>query len=337
MINKINIGILGPSSIALNRFISSLNKSVFFNLKGVAVATNDEREVVVKGNNVTKSNREQDFKNKYDIQIYDSFESMLNDTTIEAIYIPLPPALHFYWGKRAILNGKHVLLEKPSTTKLQDTLELIKLAKENNVALFENYMFEYHSQVKYIKNLINSKEIGDKRNYKISFTFPKREENDFRYNKDLGGGALLDCGGYTIKLATMLLGKEIEIKQCNLNYLNYNVDIFGDVVLSNDSNISAHCFFGMDNEYECKLEVCGSKGIIVANRIFTAGADFSPNVKIIKSSKEKSFDLEIDDHFLNSINKFCECIRNIDVRNTEYDDILLQMSLVNKIQESVIK
>ena len=69
---------------------------------------------------------------------------MLNDESVDCVYIPLPPAFHYEWAKKALLAGKHVFLEKPSTTSLKYTEELVKLAEERGLVIQENYMFQYH-------------------------------------------------------------------------------------------------------------------------------------------------------------------------------------------------
>ena len=164
--------------------------------------------------------------------MYNNYNELLSSADIDAVYIPLPPALHFKWAKMALENGKHVLLEKPFTTSLSDTEELIRIAKEKNLAVHENYMFSYHTQLDWIKNKVSEGVIGDIRLIRIDFGFPFRGANDFRYNKALGGGALLDCGGYTIKLATMFLGDTAEVKTSQLNYKEgFEVDIYGSATL----------------------------------------------------------------------------------------------------------
>ena len=96
-------------------------------------------------------------------------------------------------------NDKHVFVEKPSTTNYQDSLNLVKLAEERKLVLHENYMFQYHSQISEIKKEVENGKIGKVHSYHARFGFPRRDKNDFRYNKELGGGALLDAGGYVIK------------------------------------------------------------------------------------------------------------------------------------------
>lgn len=159
---------------------------------------------------------------------------------IDAVYLPLPPALHFKWAKLALEHGKHVFVEKPSTTDAVDTNGLIELARKNNLAFHENYMFVYHEQLKVINDVVESGEIGDIRLYRISFGFPRRAQNDFRYNKSLGEGALIDAGGYTIKYGSYLLGDTAKLTTTQLNYIDeFGVDMYGSATMVNDKGVTA--------------------------------------------------------------------------------------------------
>ena len=212
----------------------------------------------------------------------------------------------------------------------EDTLELIEISKKNNLALHENYMFVYHNQINYINEIIDSNQIGDIRLIRLSFEFPKRANNDFRYNKDLGGGALLDCGGYTIKYASMLLGETAEIEQAVSNYTDeFKVDMYGSAVMKNKENQIVQLSFGMDNSYRCSLEVWGSLGYIFTNRIFTAPDNYNPIIEITANSEMKKVELEKDDTFLKSIKSFENSIQNINTREITFKEIEKQAYLVD--------
>lgn len=315
---KINIGILGTSEIAYRRFIPALKKSKKFKYAGVA------------SRNIEKTER---FYLEYGGERYGSYEDIINDNSIDAVYIPLPPALHFDWAKKALENGKHVFLEKPSTTNLKDVENLIRIADEKSLALKENYMFIHHNQTKYILNAVKENLIGDSRLVRISFTFPKRNNDDFRYNKELGGGSLLDCGGYTINMATKILGEKVDVKYAKLNYLDeYEVDMFGSATLENKDGLVAQLSFGMDNAYRCELEIIGSKGSIKSERIFTAPSDFSPEIVVETDGKKDIIKLESYDQFLGSLEDFGNCINNKEKRKETYKKLILQSELVEKIR-----
>lgn len=126
------------------------------------------------------------FVDTYGGKIFESYSSLIMSNEVDAIYLPLPPALHYKWAKKALENDKHVFVEKPSTTNYQDSLNLVKLAEERKLVLHENYMFQYHSQISEIKKEVENGKIGKVHSYHARFGFPRRDRNDFRYNKELG-------------------------------------------------------------------------------------------------------------------------------------------------------
>ena len=174
--------------------------------------------------------------------------------------------------------------------------------------------------------------MGDIRTYKLSFGFPHRGMDDFRYSKAMGGGALLDCGGYPVKLASLLLGDTARVVQSRLNDApGCEVDLFGTAVLENAEGICAQISFGMDNAYQCQLEVWGSRQTLIAPRIFTAGAGVKPTLILRSSSEERVLELEEDDQFRKSIEAFGECISNPVLREESYRRIQKQADLIDQI------
>jgi predicted dehydrogenase len=266
-----------------------------------------------------------------------SFEELIQREDLDAIYIPQPPALHFKWAQMALNAGKHVMVEKPSTTCLKDSTALVELAKKNNLALHENYMFQYHSQIKKIRELVDSGVIGKLRLIRADFGFPMRAKNDFRYNQALGGGALLDAGGYTMKLASILLGPSVKVDaSCMVGMEGYEVDMAGSATLSNDDGLVCQIGYGMDCGYKCSIELWGSTGRILSNRIFTAPPEYVPTATIETNSGKEEVTLEADSHFEHSIETFVRAVREEDFRQKLYDGILTQAGLVEAVRNKNI-
>ena len=255
----IRIGIICPSEIAFRRFLPALKEAGCFEYAGVAIANKEEfvgatDEILAK-----EKAKAQTFVDSYGGKIYEGYRNLIKSEDIDAVYLPLPPGLHYQWAKVALNAGKHILVEKPCTTTLANTQDLLKEAESKNLAVHENYMFAFHDQLKAVNDIVDSGEIGDVRLYRVSFGFPMRAQNDFRYNKALGGGALLDCGGYTFKYASMLLGPSAKMKYAQSNNIDgFSVDMYGSAALVNDKGVTAQVAFGMDHNYKCELEVWGS-------------------------------------------------------------------------------
>jgi hypothetical protein len=270
----------------------------------------------------------------YSSEIFRGYEAIVTSEKIDAIYVPLPPALHYKWCKRALEAGKHVLLEKPATLEAEQTKELVALASERSLALHENYMFAFHNQIEKINSIVKGGMLGDVRLYRITFGFPRRDASDFRYNKKLGGGALYDAGGYTIKYASMLLGSSAKIAYANMNCIDgFDVDIYGSAAMINDNGTTVQVAFGMDNSYRCDLEIWGSTGLLTTGRILTAPDGFVPTALKKTGNTEEIIDLPADDTFGKSIAWFKQCIDSEGTRENSYASIIRQAVLVDEFKK----
>ena len=328
------IGIICPSEIAFRRFLPALKEAGCFEYAGVAIASKEEFEGATDEILAKERAKAQTFVDGYGGKIYEGYSTLIHSDDIDAIYLPLPPGLHYKWAKETVASGKHILVEKPCTSALATTEDLLKDADAKGLAAHENYMFAFHAQLEAVNEIVRSGEIGDVRLYRISFGFPMRAQNDFRYNKALGGGALLDCGGYTLKYASMLLGPTAQLKYAQSNSIDgFSVDMYGSAALVNAEGVTAQIAFGMDHNYKCELEVWGSKGTVYTNRILTAPAGLVPEVVIRKGNEEEKRNLPADDAFKKSILHFCKCIEDADTRKANYETLLRQARLVEQFKQ----
>lgn len=336
----IRIGIICPSEIAFRRFMPALQKlKDVFVFAGISIASPLEWfgdiSSIPEGDITQQQQGEKEkalrFIELYGGKIYSSYYDLINADDVDAVYIPLPPALHYKWASAALHAGKHVLVEKPSTISFEDSMSLVSIARERNLSLHENYMFLFHDQIQAIRAIINKGELGDVRLFRIAFGFPMRGKNDFRYKKALGGGALIDCGGYTFKLADHLLGGDSDIVDAHLNYLpNFEVDMYGSAVLRNSSGVTAQVAFGMDCGYKCELEVWGSQGTLRTNRVLTAPVGYTPTCEIVDNDGVHGIELPEDDAFMKSIAFFGQSVISELSREESYKRILRQANLVQQ-------
>ncbi|MDD3944492.1 MAG: Gfo/Idh/MocA family oxidoreductase [Bacteroidales bacterium] len=350
----IRIGIICPSEIAFRRFLPALKLVKDFNFAAIGIACAEEwygkgkeyDKEAEKARLDRETTKAQEFIDAWGGgEIIEGYQNLVYSEEIDAVYLPLPPALHYKWAKIALERGNHVFVEKPSTTDAADTNDLIELARMRGLALYENYMFIYHDQLKALNDVVASGEIGDIRLYRISFGFPRRAQNDFRYNKALGGGALIDAGGYTIKYASYLLGPTAKLTTAHLNYLDeFDVDMYGSATMVNNKGVTAQLAFGMDNDYKCEIEIWGSKGTMTSNRILTAPAGFEPEYTIKKNQEFEYHKLPVDDAFKKSIERFRDCIENPEIQEDEYRLVGIEAKLmtdfkklaINRLQDSKI-
>ena len=311
----VRFGILGAADIAYNKFIPALNVVSCAECAGIA------------SRNLGRTAR---FEEKFGTKIYGSYEEILEDPNVDAVYIPLPPAFHFEWAKKALLAGKHVYLEKPSVETYEQAKELADLAAEKNLVIQENYTFPYHKQFENVKEVIKSGKLGKIRLYKTSFGFPRRSGNDFRYDLSLGGGTMMDNGGYTVTMARELLGPSVKLQDSSLMY-EEGLDIFGSASFVNDEGVVCQASFGMDCQYECSLEVWGSAGKLSTGRIYTPPAGFECTALLENGGNKENISLGEDDQFARAIEAFTEAMSNKELRDNMRRDVLFQSELVSQI------
>ena len=140
----IRIGIICPSEIALRRFLPALKKCSNLAYVGVAVANKEEFEGATDAVIQNEYKKAKQFVDEVGGKIFSSYSELVNSNEVDAIYLPLPPGLHYKWAKEVLLAGKHALVEKPCVATLQEATELIQIATQKSLALHENYMFVYH-------------------------------------------------------------------------------------------------------------------------------------------------------------------------------------------------
>ena len=139
---------------------------------------------------------------------YGSYEALLEDPDVDAVYIPLPNSMHREWTIKAAEKGKHVLCEKPLATTAADCREMQAAADANKVILMEAFMYRFHPRTRALLRLAQSDTAGDLRVVRSAFTFKLIREDNIRWFSELGGGGLYDLGCYCIDSTRRLLRSE---------------------------------------------------------------------------------------------------------------------------------
>jgi predicted dehydrogenase len=313
----LQIGILGLASIAKKAILPAISESKYFNLHGIATRSKEKRALI---------------ESDYDCKAYSSYNDLIKDSKVDAVYIPLPNALHFKWAKLALENKKHLLVEKSLACNFSEVKLLNDLAQERSLAIVENFQFRKHSQLERIKSIIKNKELGEIRSIRSSFGFPPfPDKNNIRYIKDLGGGALLDAGAYPIKIAQELLGLDLQVTSALLDYENTDVDIWGAGMIqqANTSNF-VQFSFGFDHHYQCSLEIWGSKAKLFTNRIFTAPPGYEAVFTVESKEGLDTIIIPAENHYLNMLQYFYDCTKNKNLRLQEYKANINQARLIEE-------
>jgi predicted dehydrogenase len=191
---KVKWGILGAASIAVRKVIPGMQKGV--RTEVAAIASRDKKKA-------------EEAARKLDIpQAYGSYEELLQDREIEAIYNPLPNHLHVPWSIKAAEAGKHVLCEKPISTSVAEAKTLLAARERTGVKIGEAFMVKTHPQWLRTREIIRSGTIGELRSAMCVFSYFNRDPNNVRHKVEWGGGGLLDIGCYPITMSRFIFGEE---------------------------------------------------------------------------------------------------------------------------------
>lgn len=165
-----------------------------------------------------------------DCRIYDSYEALLADPQIDAVYIPLPNHLHVEWSLRAIEAGKHVLCEKPMAMAADQFDALIAARDASDLLVAEAYMIVHHPQFQRARDLIRSGAVGTLRHVDAVFTYFNDDNENIRNQQETGGGGLPDIGVYTFGSVRFVTGQEpLRVPYARIEYEN-GVDTFVQMV-----------------------------------------------------------------------------------------------------------
>ncbi|ADJ42462.1 oxidoreductase [Amycolatopsis mediterranei S699] len=312
----LRIGIMGCASIAVRKVLPAMAASPRTEITAIASRNPGKAAEIA---------------HAYGCRAVEGYSALLDLDEVEAVYIPLPNAAHAGWIELALTAGKHVLAEKPLTTSVSRTCELIAAAGAAGLVLMENVMFLHHSQHTAVRDLLAGGAIGELRAFHAAFAVPARPAGDIRHRAELGGGALLDTGVYPVRAAMSFLGSEVDVVSAVLTRRHGRpVDSAGQALLCTADGVSASATFGIDHAYRSGYELWGSEGRIVLDHAFTPPADHLPVVRLERRSGVDEIPLPPDDQVANTLTAFAAAVRS--GRLPDNDDVARQAVLVDDIR-----
>jgi len=219
-----------------------------------------------------------EFGSEFNIsKCYDSYESLLADKDVRAVYISTPHSFHAEWAIKSAEAGKHILCEKPLGINHAEAMAIVEAAYENNVFLMEAFMYRCHPQTARLVEILKKTTIGDIRVIKATFSFrAKFDPNSRLFNNALGGGSILDVGCYAISMSRLIAGiangkdfeEPLEIK--GSGYIGKsNVDEYASVLLKFPNEIIAEVTTGISVSQENIVQIFGTEGNVTVPNPWT--------------------------------------------------------------------
>ncbi len=252
---KVRWGVLGTADIAQTQVIPAMLRSENVEIIAIASGTGKARDVAAA------------FSIPY---YYDSYQELLENQSIDAVYIPLPNHLHKQWTIEAAKHGKHVLCEKPASLTAEDVQEMADFCREKGVKFMEGFMYQFHPQHQRVREILASGEIGEIKFMTGCFSFFLEDKStNIRMKKEMGGGSLYDVGSYCVHAIRNLLNTEpVEVEAHAVLDPESGVDITTIAYMKLKNGIHATFNCSMDMTSRQEYEIVGTKGRILVPRAY---------------------------------------------------------------------
>jgi len=324
----VRIGVLGCANIA-ERYAVPAFQSI------------ENAEVISIASRTLEKAKE--WASRFGIKAENSYDALVSNPDVDAVYIPLPVGLHKEWAMKAANNGKHVMCEKSLAESLGSAKTIVEACRSQGVVLYEDFMCDFHPQHAKVLSSVKNGDIGAPFVFRGYFGFPPLDKDSFRYDESLGGSSLGETGSYLVFMARKLFGEEPVATTCKLFYdQEKDIDIKGVAMLEFSGEKIALLVFSFDAVYQNNYSIWGSAGLIRVMRAYSIPPDMKPIIELIKNENFKEIVTNIDapaaNHFELIFEDFCDTVLNKEERadkiNSVYSALLSQARVLEAMRIS---
>lgn len=248
-LEPVSWGVLSVANIAMTKVIPAMQASALSRVGAIASRSLERAERAATELGIDSA--------------YGSYEELLADPGIEAVYIPLPNHLHLEWAQAAARAGKHVLCEKPLAMTSAEATAMVETCEQAGVLLMEAFMYRLHPLWLKAKELVEGGAIGELRSVQTAFSYFNDDPSNIRNIPEVGGGALYDIGCYAVNAARFLFGTEpTAVRGAILRDPDLGTDVVTSAVLDFGSGQSTF-FCSTQMEPDQRVDIHGTTGRIV--------------------------------------------------------------------------
>lgn len=314
-------GILSTAKIGRNHLIPAIQSSKNGTVYAIASRNSDKAQKTAE---------------ELDIPVfYGSYEQLLEDDSIDAIYNPLPNHLHVPWTIKAMEAGKHVLCEKPIALDADEASALLKKTESfPDIKVMEAFMYRFHPQWVQAKEWVDQQEIGTVQSIQTVFSYYNNDPDNIRNRPNMGGGGLMDIGCYCISLSRFLLSNEPD-------------SIFGEIDIDPDFGVdrkasSILTFGDITSTFTCstrmqnyqRVLIFGTDGMIEIEIPFNPPSDKKTLLFITKDGQRETVEIVEADHYRLQVEAFCQAIINNTPVPTPLEDAVANMKVIDAVFKS---
>lgn len=327
MSQTVNWGILGTASVARRRFVPAAARAR--NARVLAIASRSPESARC-------------FAKELDIpEHYGSYEALLADPRLEAVYIPLPNHLHCEWTLKAAQAGKHVLCEKPMAADADEARAMADACRANGVLLMEGFMYRFNPRTAALRKAIDDGLLGEVKSAVVQFSFllgtRQTYRDDSRMIPGKGAGSLTDLGCYCINFARFVFGGTPEsVTAAQRIDEATGGDLSTEAVLDFGSGRTAVIVCSFETAYRNAVTVAGEQAVLTADRFFTPLAEGKTEFSIRPSHGEPEvFTFEAVDQFLLEIEHFSSCVLGgLQPLLAPFEDAVPNAAVIDAVRES---
>jgi len=266
------------------------------------------------------------------IKLYDTYEEAFSDFSGNIVYVTTINSTHFNYARQALLLGFNVIVDKPVTMAFEECRELLDIAKSKHLLLCESTVYLDHPQMR-LTNDIFTENAENPKLITAHFSLPPFQENNFRYKKELGGGAIADTSPYAVSLGRYFFKELPQKVSCTIHERNQEVELQYSLMMSYPDGKCLIGHFGFTTEYVNQLLIMGKRLNVSLSRVFTIAEDMENELtvsrmnltEIVKAPKGNTFQLFLKRVLENLNNQsFDEFYKDM-----EYDSLVRTMILNN--------
>jgi predicted dehydrogenase len=278
--------------------------------------------------------RAEAFADEFDIpRAYGSYGELLRDGDIDAVYNPLPNALHAEWTRRAADAGKHVLCEKPLAVDAGEACALGDYCTERGVTLMEAFMYRYHPRTERAAEIAHE-ELGEIRSVKSTFQFPMDDPENVRLDPDLAGGSLMDVGCYAVNAARLFLGEPDRAYATTHDAGDYGVDTKLAGILEYGGGTTAEISCGFETADAQCYRVEAEDGWLEAREAFVPRGEGDVELEYEVDGRRVVEEFDPTDQYRLEVDHFAECVESGDSPRTDADEAVRNMAAIDALYES---
>jgi len=321
MDKTLKIGVLSTAKIARHYVIPAIRQSSRCIVEGIASRN---------------SARAKETASEFDIpRSYGSYEALLADSRIDAVYIPLPNHLHVEWAIKALEAGKHVLCEKPIGMNAGEARRL-KAASDRfpSLKVMEAFMYRHHPRWKRVAEIVQSGGLGEIRAVHCYFSYYNTDPDNYRNKSGMGGGALMDVGCYAVSVARLIFGREPEaVSGFSDIDPEFGTDRLTSGLMSFASGSSVFtCSTQAHNDQYVKIY--GTEGMIELDQPFNPDFSKETTFTMVKAAGTTIETFPPCDHFTQQADAFAECITTNTPPPLPLDDSIANMAVIDQLKDS---